>query len=100
MLVFFDDERCADVALAGGKGASLARMTALGMPVPPGFVVPASALEAALADTVAAAFRRARERARARPGRHGARDPRRPRARRRRRGPRRGGRRGAGARAR
>ena len=54
MLVFFDDERCADVALAGGKGASLARMTALGMPVPPGFVVPASALEAALADTVAA----------------------------------------------
>ena len=37
--------------LAGGKGASLARMTALGMPVPPGFVVPADALEAALADT-------------------------------------------------
>ena len=54
MLVFFDDERCADVALAGGKGASLARMTALGMPVPPGFVVPADALEAALAETVAA----------------------------------------------
>ena len=54
MLVFFDDERCADVALAGGKGASLARMTALGMPVPPGFVVPADALEAALAGTVAA----------------------------------------------
>ncbi|MEA2382523.1 MAG: pyruvate, water dikinase [Solirubrobacteraceae bacterium] len=54
MLVFFDDERCADVEVAGGKGASLARMTALGMPVPPGFVVPADALEAALADTVAA----------------------------------------------
>ena len=54
MLVFFDDERCADVALAGGKGASLARMTALGLPVPPGFVVPADTLEAALADTVAA----------------------------------------------
>ena len=54
MLVFFDDERCADVALAGGKGASLARMTAMGMPVPPGFVVPADALEAALAETVAA----------------------------------------------
>ena len=54
MLVFLDDERCADVALAGGKGASLARMTALGLPVPPGFVVPAGALEAALADTVAA----------------------------------------------
>ena len=54
MLVFFDEARCADVALAGGKGASLARMTALGLPVPPGFVVPADALEAALADTVAA----------------------------------------------
>jgi pyruvate,water dikinase len=54
MLVFFDDERCTDVELAGGKGASLARMTVLGMPVPPGFVVPADALEAALADTVAA----------------------------------------------
>jgi pyruvate, water dikinase len=54
VLVFFDDARCADVRLAGGKGASLARMTALGMPVPPGFVVPADALEAALADTVAA----------------------------------------------
>jgi pyruvate, water dikinase len=54
VLVFFDDERCADVALAGGKGASLARMTALGMPVPPGFVVPADALEAALAGTVGA----------------------------------------------
>jgi pyruvate,water dikinase len=54
VLVFLDDERCADVALAGGKGASLARMTALGLRVPPGFVVPAGALEAALAETVAA----------------------------------------------
>ncbi len=54
MLVFFDEERCTDVGLAGGKGASLARMTVLGMPVPPGFVVPADALEAALSDTVAA----------------------------------------------
>jgi pyruvate,water dikinase len=54
VLVFFHDERCADVEVAGGKGASLARMTALGMPVPPGFVVPADALEAALAGTVAA----------------------------------------------
>ena len=43
-----------DVAVAGGKGASLARMTALGMPVPPGFVVPADALEAALAETATA----------------------------------------------
>jgi pyruvate, water dikinase len=30
--------------IAGGKGASLARMTAAGMPVPPGFIVCASAL--------------------------------------------------------
>jgi pyruvate,water dikinase len=54
VLVFFDDARCTEVGLAGGKGASLARMTGLGLPVPPGFVVPAGALEAALADTVAA----------------------------------------------
>jgi pyruvate,water dikinase len=44
----FDDEACTDVALAGGKGASLARMTAYGLPVPPGFVVPADALAAAV----------------------------------------------------
>jgi pyruvate,water dikinase len=51
VLLPFEDAACADVAVAGGKGASLARMTALGMPVPPGFVVPADALEAALAET-------------------------------------------------
>ena len=28
----FDDERCRDVDLAGGKGASLASMTANGLP--------------------------------------------------------------------
>jgi pyruvate, water dikinase len=44
----FDQEACADVARAGGKGASLARMTAFGLPVPPGFVVPADALAAAV----------------------------------------------------
>jgi pyruvate, water dikinase len=54
VLVFFDEPACTDVELAGGKGASLARMTAFGMPVPPGFVVPAEALEAALSDTVIA----------------------------------------------
>ena len=53
MLLAFDEAACADVEVAGGKGASLARMTALGMPVPPGFVVPADALEAALAGTAA-----------------------------------------------
>jgi pyruvate, water dikinase len=44
----FDDPACHDVAIAGGKGASLARMSALGLPVPPGFVVPADALAAAV----------------------------------------------------
>jgi pyruvate,water dikinase len=43
-VVWFADERCLEVACAGGKGASLARMTAEGLPVPPGFVVPSWAL--------------------------------------------------------
>jgi pyruvate, water dikinase len=46
----FADAGCREVARAGGKGASLARMTSLGLPVPPGFVVPADALAAALPD--------------------------------------------------
>ena len=46
----FGDQACLDVARAGGKGASLARMSALGLPVPPGFVVPAECLAAALPD--------------------------------------------------
>ena len=46
----FGDASCLEVGHAGGKGASLARMTSLGLPVPPGFVVPAGALAAALAD--------------------------------------------------
>jgi pyruvate, water dikinase len=54
VLLFFETEECTAVDVAGGKGASLARMTSLGMPVPPGFVVPAGALENALADTAAA----------------------------------------------
>jgi pyruvate,water dikinase len=44
------DETCLEVPRAGGKGASLARMAALGLPVPPGFVVPANALADALPD--------------------------------------------------
>jgi pyruvate,water dikinase len=43
--VWFVDERCRDADCAGGKGASLAAMTAAGLPVPPGFVVPAWELE-------------------------------------------------------
>jgi pyruvate,water dikinase len=46
----FVEPACLDVARAGGKGASLARMTALGLPVPPGYVVPADALAQALPD--------------------------------------------------
>jgi pyruvate, water dikinase len=46
----FRDGACLEVMRAGGKGASLARMTSLGLPVPPGFVVPAEALAAALPD--------------------------------------------------
>jgi pyruvate, water dikinase len=45
-----DDPACGDVARAGGKGASLARLAALGLPVPPGFVVPADRLVASLPD--------------------------------------------------
>src|SRR5919108_1798867 len=44
-VVWFGEDACHDVACAGGKGASLAAMTAAGLPVPPGFVVPASVLE-------------------------------------------------------
>jgi pyruvate, water dikinase len=43
MLQFADPE-CRQVARAGGKGASLARMTELGLPVPEGFVIPADVL--------------------------------------------------------
>ena len=40
-----------DVAIAGGKGASLGEMTRAGIPVPPGFVVLASAFERFLHET-------------------------------------------------
>ena len=46
----FAETDCLRVEAAGGKGASLARMASLGLPVPPGFVVPAGALAAALPD--------------------------------------------------
>jgi pyruvate, water dikinase len=48
MLLRLDDPACHEVARAGGKGASLARMSALGLPVPPGFVIPADVLGAAV----------------------------------------------------
>lgn len=46
----FTASECLEVSQAGGKGSSLARMAALGLPVPPGFAVPAAALSAALPD--------------------------------------------------
>jgi pyruvate,water dikinase len=47
-VLWFTDEACQDVGLTGGKGASLARMTAEGLPVPPGFVIPSYVLEESL----------------------------------------------------
>lgn len=44
-VVWFTEATCQDVAVAGGKGASLARMTAEGLPVPPGFVIPSYVLQ-------------------------------------------------------
>lgn len=46
----FAEDECLEVMRAGGKGASLARMASLGLPVPPGFVVAADALAAALGE--------------------------------------------------
>src|SRR4029450_7392006 len=44
----FRDPRCRQVALAGGKGASLATMTAEDLPGPPGFVIASTAFKAAV----------------------------------------------------
>ena len=65
MLLHFGDDGCLDVALAGGKGASLARMTGLGLPVPPGFVVPADVLTTAVDASALRAALPDHERARA-----------------------------------
>ncbi len=46
----FSEAGCREVETAGGKGASLARMAELGLPVPPGFVVQATALAESLSD--------------------------------------------------
>jgi pyruvate, water dikinase len=40
---WFDDIRLSDTGSVGGKGANLGELTAGGMPVPPGFVVPGEA---------------------------------------------------------
>ena len=43
-VVWFTEEACRE-EVAGGKGASLARMTTEGLPVPPGFVIPSYVLQ-------------------------------------------------------
>ncbi|MBA2384479.1 MAG: pyruvate, water dikinase [Actinobacteria bacterium] len=43
-VVWFDDSACCDVRVAGGKGASLAAMSAAGLNVPPGFVIRADVM--------------------------------------------------------
>ncbi len=48
---FFKDITKKSVAEAGGKGASLGEMTKAGIPVPPGFVILASAFNRFLAET-------------------------------------------------
>jgi pyruvate, water dikinase len=48
VVVWFGDEACRDVGCAGGKGAGLAAMTAAGLSVPPGFVIPSWTLEASV----------------------------------------------------
>jgi pyruvate, water dikinase len=49
-VLHFHEPGCREVGRAGGKGASLARMVGLGLPVPPGFVIPADALATSLPD--------------------------------------------------
>ncbi len=48
LLLDFADERCREVELSGGKGASLASMTQNGLPVPPGFVITSTAFAEAV----------------------------------------------------
>ncbi|MBI2444169.1 MAG: hypothetical protein HYV42_02940 [Candidatus Magasanikbacteria bacterium] len=50
-LKFFPDLTKKDVAIAGGKGASLGELTRAGIPVPPGFVVLAAAWDRFLEET-------------------------------------------------
>lgn len=50
-VVWLSEAASRDVAIAGGKGSSLARMIAAGLPVPDGFVVTAGTLERAVDGT-------------------------------------------------
>src|SRR5258708_22242264 len=61
LVLSFPDPRCRDVALSGGKGASLATMTGEGLPVPPGFVISSAAFAAAVDEDGLRARMRARD---------------------------------------
>ena len=50
-IVWFDEVTRNDIPLVGGKGANLGEMTNAGIPVPPGFIVTASAYYSFLEET-------------------------------------------------
>jgi pyruvate, water dikinase len=60
-ITWFTEEGCADVRVAGGKGASLAAMTIGGLPVPPGFALSADTLAEAVDGEALRALARARD---------------------------------------
>lgn len=60
-VIWFKDEACEQVAVAGGKGASLSSMVRQNLPVPNGFVIPASALEACVDAEALRALARAQD---------------------------------------
>ncbi|TRW46683.1 PEP/pyruvate-binding domain-containing protein [Georgenia yuyongxinii] len=62
----FADPRAKEVSLSGGKGASLATMTAEHLPVPPGFVITSAAFAAAVDEEALRARSRAKDMAGAR----------------------------------
>jgi pyruvate,water dikinase len=66
LVLGFTDPRCREVALSGGKGASLAVMTGEGLPVPPGFVISSAAFAAAVDQEALRARARAQDLAGAR----------------------------------
>ncbi len=66
LVLSFTDSRCCEVALSGGKGSSLARMTSFGLPVPPGFVITSAAFSTAIEEDELRACIRANDMAAAR----------------------------------
>jgi len=62
-VLWFHDAACSDVAVAGGKGASLASMTRQNLPVPGGFTIPADVLETCVEVDKLRGFARVRDHA-------------------------------------